>query len=175
MHPQLEGLFKEHSPMVFRVCLRYAKGREEAEDLTQDVFLRIDSTLDGFQGNSQMSTWIYRVAVNVCLDYLRTRNRRQALLETHHNTLVFDNLSTSGDRELAKIDLDRILGEIDPEVRQILFLTLAEGLSHEAVGEMTGKSGSAIAKTVSRFRQRIQSNLGFLESGRALFRKKGVS
>jgi RNA polymerase sigma factor (sigma-70 family) len=87
MHPEIEGIFKAHSPMVFRVCLRYAKDREEAEDLTQDVFLRIDGSLETFARNSKLATWIYRIAVNICLDYLRSSKRRSVLMENHHNTV----------------------------------------------------------------------------------------
>jgi RNA polymerase sigma-70 factor (ECF subfamily) len=175
MHPEIEGLFKSHSPMVFRVCLRYAKDREEAEDLTQDVFLRINGSLESFARNSKMATWIYRIAVNICLDHLRSKKRRGALLENHHNTLVFENLAPGEDRELAKIDLDRILGEIRPEVRQILFLTLAEGLSYEEAGEIVGKTGFAVSKTVSRFRRGLRSKPGLLAAGRSYFAKKEAS
>jgi RNA polymerase sigma-70 factor (ECF subfamily) len=175
MHPEIEGIFKAHSAMVFRVCLRYAKDREEAEDLTQDVFMRIDGTLESFARNSKMATWIYRIAVNICLDHLRSKKRKGVLMENHHNTLVFENLARGEDRELAKIDLDRILGEVRPEVRQILFLTLAEGLSYDEAGEIVGKTGVAVAKAVSRFRQGLKSKRSLLAAGRSYFGKKEAS
>lgn len=65
--------------------------------------------------------------------------------------MVLRNLSPEGDRVLAKIDLDRILAHLRPGVRQILFLSLAEGLSYREVGEVTGFTREAVAKIVIRF------------------------
>lgn len=161
--------------MVFRVCLRYAKDREEAEDLTQEVFLRIDGNLASFARASKMSTWIYRIAVNICLDHLRNGKRQALLLENHHNSFVFENLAPGEERELAKIELNRILREVHPDVRQILFLTLAEGLSYEEAGVIVGKTGVAVSKTVSRFRQGLKAKRGLLAAGRSYFGKKAAS
>lgn len=165
MPPDLESLFREYSGMVFRLCLRYMGDRAEAEDLTQEIFLKVNSTLSGFRGESSHGTWIYRIAANTCLDHLRMHKRRSALAENHYNRYVFENLSAAGDRELARIDLEKILDEVNPDIRQILFLSLAEGLSHEETGRIMGKSTAAVAKAISRFRQSMAGKLAS-EEGR---------
>ncbi|MDB5104836.1 MAG: polymerase subunit sigma-70 [Fibrobacteres bacterium] len=152
--------------MVFRVCRRYIHDRDEAEDLTQETFLKIDRHLESFREDAQMSSWIYRIAVNTCLDHLRTRKRRASLAEEHFDPAVEANLTGAGDRELAKVDLDRILGEIKPEIRQILFLTLAEGLTHKEAGGVVGKSQEAIAKILSRFKKGMAVRMGALPTSK---------
>jgi RNA polymerase sigma-70 factor (ECF subfamily) len=148
--PTLEEIYRTHLDLVFRVCLRYCKERSEAEDLTQDVFIRIDRTLGSFRGEAQLSTWIYRLAINCCLDHLRKKRRQQKLQVENIDELVLDNVHP-GDHVLAKIDLDRILKQFRPEVRRILFLTLAEGMSYRQAGEILGIPKDTVAKTVSRF------------------------
>ena len=177
MDEGIEGLFKAYSGMVFRVCMRYVSGdREEAEDLTQEVFLKVDRSLAGFQGGSTVSTWIYRIAVNTCLDHLRSIKRRAELSANVLDEVVVANMSSGGDRELTRIDLNRLLDQVKPEVREFLFLTQLEGMSYEEAAVVTGKKVDAIAKAVSRFkknasiRYRLLENFGFGQekAGRAV-------
>jgi RNA polymerase sigma-70 factor, ECF subfamily len=149
--PSLEELYRSHLDMVFRICSRYTKDRDEAEDLTQETFVLIDRNLRRFRGDSKPGTWIYRIATNCCLDFLRKRKNQSRLNADYLDTMVLRNLSPEGDRVLAKIDLDRILAHLRPGVRQILFLSLAEGLSYREVGEIAGVSREAVAKIVIRF------------------------
>lgn len=149
--PTLETIYRRYLDMIFRICSRYCKDRDEAEDLTQDTFIKIDRYLPSFRGESELGTWIYRLTTNCCLDHLRKRKSQHALYADYLDSLVVRNLNSDGDRVLAKVDLDRILGQFRPGVRQILFLTLAEGLSYREAGEVLSMSKDAVAKTVVRF------------------------
>lgn len=153
MDCKLEGLFKNHSPMVFRLCLRYAANREDAEDLTQDVFLKVDRSLNDFQGASSIGTWIYRIAVNASLDYGRGLNRRKELHAGHSRRALGGNSHTGGDMELAKIDLERLLRQVKPEVRKFLLLTRLEGMDYQEAARKIGKSIDVISKAVQRFKK----------------------
>lgn len=155
--PTLESIYHRHLDMIFRICSRYCKNREEAEDLTQDTFIKIEKYLPSFRGDSELSTWIYRLTTNCCLDHLRKRKSRHALYAEYLDSLVVRNLNSCGDRVLAKVDLDRILEQFRPGVRQILFLTLAEGLSYREAGEVLSLSKDAVAKTVVRFLKKYRS------------------
>jgi len=147
----LEEVFKKYSGLVYRVCRRYVKNDEEAQDLAQDVFLKLHQKLGSFQGQSSLSTWLYRVSANICLDHIRSRKFKGTLELEDLDEMVSSNLSSSGDAELAKIDLEKILKEVKPKTREILFLVLAEGLSYNEAGEMVGMAKSAVAKQVTRF------------------------
>lgn len=167
---RLEELYRAYAPMVFRVCSRYVREREEAEDLLQEVFLKVDRGLPDFKGDSAVSTWIYRVAVNVCLDHLRLANRRAELLVAGLEEAVLVNLA-AGDREIARIDLERILSQADPDLREFLSLTCLEGLSYAEAAEVTGCGIQAVTKAVSRFKKSVQARFG--ETGKAGQKKRG--
>src|SRR5437763_6669920 len=75
------GLFYAHRPRVYSLCLRMTNNTAEAEDLTQDAFLQVFRKLSTFRGDSALSTWLYRVAVNTVLMHFRKKGLRQASLD----------------------------------------------------------------------------------------------
>ncbi|MEO6096433.1 MAG: RNA polymerase sigma factor [Fibrobacteria bacterium] len=157
----LEAIFRKYGDFVYRTCCRYFRDPADAEDVAQEVFLKLHRRLGEFRGDSALTTWIYRIAANTCIDALRSRKSHVRFEETGMDamdTMVAANLaSCHGDASLARIDLGRILAETDDRTREILFLTLAEGCSHEDVGEVVGLSKSAITKIINRFQKRIQT------------------
>jgi len=155
-HPELLRLFNTYSDFVFRICMRYVKDRSEAEDLSQDIFLKINDKLREFRTESMVSTWIYRIAINCCIDHLRKIKRREQLTEEHCNPIVRLNIHADEDASLAAIDLSKIINPLKPQVRKILFLTLAEGLSYQEVSDVLEVSKAAVAKTVERFLKKMQ-------------------
>ncbi len=161
--PSLEEVFKSHSSMVYRICRRYVKGEEDAQDLAQDVFLKLHDKLASFQGHSSLTTWLYRVTANICMDHIRSRKFQGMLDIDDLDEIVTHNLSASGNAELAKIDLERLLKHVQPKTRELLFLVLAEGLSYTEAGEMVGMEKSAVAKQVTRF---LASRSGKVQAGK---------
>jgi RNA polymerase sigma-70 factor (ECF subfamily) len=148
----MERLFREYKEMVYRVCYRYTGNGDEAQDLMQDVFIKIHRHRDSYRGDSQLRTWVYRIAINRSLDYLRTRSRRQDLDIGTLDPVVLANLGVDEEsRSLARVELERIMARLRPRVRKILFLTMAEGLSYAETAEVLDMTKSAVAKTVSRF------------------------
>lgn len=147
----LEEWFQRYSSLVYRVCRRYVKNPEDAEDLTQEIFLKLSMRRGEFRGDASPSTWLYRIAVNACLDCLRKQKARDAQVVEALDERVVDHLSRSGNDVLARIDLERILRTVKPRTREALFLVLAEGLSYAEAGEVMGMEKSAVAKQVTRF------------------------
>lgn len=145
----LEHLFRTYSDYVYRICMRYAHDSSEAQNLTQDVFVKIHGSIKTFRTGAHISTWIYRIAINHCIDHLRKERKREDLASVL-NPLVVRNLTGCEDRELAAVDAWKILKSLKPQVRRILFLSLAEGLSYSEVAEVMGLTKDAVAKTVSR-------------------------
>src|SRR5437016_562049 len=79
------GLFYAHRPRVYSLCLRMTNNTAEAEDLTQDAFLQVFRKLSTFRGDSALSTWLYRVAVNTVLMHFRKKGLRQISLDESSN------------------------------------------------------------------------------------------
>jgi RNA polymerase sigma-70 factor, ECF subfamily len=156
--PDLEAVFRKYRDLVYRICFRYFRNRRDAEDLTQEVFLKLHRRLADFRGDSALTTWIYRIAANCCIDALRARKEHSRIEDYELDDTVAFNIAGHGDATLARVDLDRILAQTDPRTREILFLSLAEGCSHEEVGEMVGMTKWAVGKILIRFQKRIQVN-----------------
>src|SRR4051812_30294696 len=76
-------LFREHGPMVYRRALRILGNAADAEEALQEVFVRVLRGGEGFEQRSQVTTWLYRITTNYCLNFLRDNKRRRELLETH--------------------------------------------------------------------------------------------
>jgi RNA polymerase sigma-70 factor (ECF subfamily) len=72
-----EEIYNQHKDMVFNLCLNYLQNPQDAEEATQDVFVKVHEKQAGFQGESSLKTWIYRIAVNHCLDVLKARKRQK--------------------------------------------------------------------------------------------------
>jgi RNA polymerase sigma factor (sigma-70 family) len=70
-------IFEAHKDAVFRLALRYVSSAEDAEDIAQEVFVSVYFGLENFDQRSKLSTWIYRITVNKCLDHLKARKRKK--------------------------------------------------------------------------------------------------
>ena len=155
--PDLKDVFLKYRNFVHRICYRYVRNSRDAEDLSQDVFIKIHRYLPEFRGDSALTSWIYRIAANCCIDALRARKNAGNFDDIDLDTLVASNLSGHENASLAKIDLNRILMQTDAKTREILFLALAEGCTHEEVGEVVGMTRWAVTKTVVRFQRKMQT------------------
>jgi RNA polymerase sigma-70 factor (ECF subfamily) len=72
-----EKLYHEFKILVYNVALNYLQSTEDAEEITQDVFVKIYNSLDNFNQKSTYKTWIYRITINQCLDFLKQKNSQQ--------------------------------------------------------------------------------------------------
>lgn len=147
--PSLAILYRKHGPALYWVCMRYTRSREDAEDMVQQVFVKAHRNLDGFRGQSSVYTWLYRIAVNECLDLFRRRKFQAEgnVADLEHLLPVFPE----GEMD-ARLDLRRIVAETDPQTMEILFLLYLEGLTQEEVVEVLGVSRSMINRKISAFK-----------------------
>lgn len=155
-HIRIKKLFNKYAGMVYRICSRYTKNKEETEDMMQNVFLKVQEKLNTFQGTSSAMTWIYRIAVNTCIDELRSRKRRDRLIMDNLDTLVIKNIECESDISLSKITLEKILDEINTDMKEVLFLVYVEGLSHRETSQRLGVSRAAVTQRITRFREQMK-------------------
>jgi RNA polymerase sigma-70 factor (ECF subfamily) len=162
-----EELYRAHAGKLFSVACRMLGNPADAEDLLQDIFLSAHRKLDGFRGESALATWLYRLATNHCLDYLRSRAAR-----TSQVTDALDDepgLCAPGTRGLAeqtvtKMDLERALAKLPEGCRAAFVLHDVEGLEHrevaEALGIAEGTSKSQVHKARLRLRALLSEKVG---------------
>jgi RNA polymerase sigma factor (sigma-70 family) len=151
----LARLYDLYFPLVHRICYRYTKNGEEANDLAQEVFLKVHASYRGFEGNSQPSTWLYRVAVNHCLDYIRWKKRQADLMAGYADDLARRQPQESSADHPAKRLLRRLLDGLDEANRQVVFLRFEVGLTHEEIAEICGVSRVAVTKRLAKFQTKL--------------------
>ena len=157
------ALFHAHRSKVYSLCLRMTSNVAEAEDLTQDAFLQVFRKLATFRGDSALSTWLYRVAVNTVLMHFRKKGLRQVSLEEPANReagapkrehgRVDERLSTSVDR----IALTRAMKDLPVGYRTIFLLHEVQGYEHHEIARLlrcsVGNSKSQLHKAKARMRE----------------------
>jgi RNA polymerase sigma-70 factor (ECF subfamily) len=156
-------LFHAHKSKIYSLCLRMTSNVAEAEDLTQDAFLQVFRKLATFRGDSALSTWLYRVAVNTVLMHFRKKGLRQVSLEEpvsreagapkREHGKVDARLSTSVDR----IALTRAMKDLPLGYRTIFLLHEVQGYEHHEIARLlrcsVGNSKSQLHKAKSRMRE----------------------
>ncbi len=161
----LRELFETWHTRIYQTCFRLMGHPQEAEDITQDVFVRAFQAYGRFRGDADPGTWLYRIAVNQCLNVRRRKRRLQWLARDFWNEGV-DETTTGRDRsggveeDMQQADRERIIGEaIDalPErQRAALILAHFERMSYKAIAETMDCTPSAVESLLHR----AKSNLG---------------
>ena len=157
------SLFHSHKARIYSVCLRMTNNTAEAEDLTQDAFLQVFRKLQTFRGDSALSTWLYRIAVNTVLMYFRKKSLRQISLDEPYNQdakTVRREYGKRDDRLAGCVDrmaLARAITELPAGYRTIFLLHEVEGYEHREIAELlkcsVGNSKSQLHKAKLRIRE----------------------
>jgi RNA polymerase sigma-70 factor (ECF subfamily) len=158
-----ETIYRAHAGRLYSVACRVLGNPTDAEDLLQDIFLAAHRKLDTFRGESALGTWLYRLAMNLCLDHLRSRARRNGQI-----TDALDDeygLDDSGSRRLAertvaKMDLERAMAQLPEGCRTAFVLHDVEGLEHREVAEILGIAEGTSKSQVHKARLRLRAMLG---------------
>ena len=133
-----EGLYREHVGRVYALCLRLSADRVLAEELAQDVFVRVWEKLPSFRGESAFSSWLYRLAVNTVLGKRRAEGRHaRGAVALDDPDSDFEPAARSPVPGLS-LDLDRAIARLPPGARSVFVLHDVEGYEHQEIAELTG-------------------------------------
>jgi RNA polymerase sigma-70 factor (ECF subfamily) len=169
------SLFQAHKARVYSVCLRLTNNTAEAEDLTQNAFVQVFRKLSMFRGDSALSTWLYRIAVNTVLMRFRKKAFLQVSLDEPCNPDARSVRREYGSKDtclagsIDRITLTRAIGELPEGYRTIFLLHEVEGYEHQEIAELLDcsvgnsksqlhkascESGSRSDEPVTKFRRR---------------------
>jgi RNA polymerase sigma-70 factor, ECF subfamily len=158
-----EELYKLHSSRLYSVAYRMTGSAADAEDLLQDIFLQVHRRIDTYRGEAALSTWLHRLAVNACLDFLRSKQgrRQQATdsLEDLDGVEPTAHPSWRPDAVLNRMDLERAVAQLPPSYRQAFLLHDVEGLEHHEVSELLGIAEGTSKSLVHKARMRLRTLL----------------
>jgi RNA polymerase sigma-70 factor (ECF subfamily) len=166
-------LVKQYERRVFSLLVRMLGRRDEAEDLAQEVFVQVFKAIGTFRGDAKLSTWIFRIAVNLSknrVKYLSRRPgeaRREIELEPAAERSALDGAkgTTVGtvaqpDDALSQRQLGRIveqaIARLEPEFREVLVLRDVEDLSYEEIAEITGLADGTVKSRLHRARAQLR-------------------
>lgn len=156
-----ERLYRAHSGRVYALCARMAADRALAEELTQDVFVRVWEKLGSFRGDSSFGTWVHRVAVNVCLNRLQTekRDRKRSAGGDEGDDDVVAALPARPTAPGDRMDLERALAGLPPGARRVFVLHDIEGYRHDEIAEQLGITSGGSKAQLHRARLLLREAL----------------
>lgn len=157
-----EELYRAHSARLYSLLLRMVGAAEDAEDLLQDVFLQAHRKLDSFRGESSLGTWLYRLAVNQCLDYLRGRQSKMTrVTESFEDEAVQEPASPAPTvpAAISRVDLERAIARLPEGCRLAFVLHDVEGFAHHEVAGLLGISEGTSKSQVHKARLKLRTML----------------
>ena len=163
-----EELYRAHAGRVHALCLRMSGSRERAIELTQDVFVHVWERLASFRGESALSSWIYRLTVNLILSNAR-RDRRRLTHEVNDESAREDTPEQSAPKHsegsvrpasvLDAVDLERAIARLPQGARTVFVLHDVEGYKHDEIAKMTGTAEGTCRAQLHRARKLLMEAL----------------
>ena len=152
------SLYELSVDRVYALCLRIAADPALAEELTQDVFVRVWEKLSTFKGESAFSTWLHRLAVNVVLSEKRARGRREKRVFPAGE---LEDLERPGTAPIPgnRMDLEQAIASLPPGARAVFVLHDIEGYQHEEIAEMSGLAAGTSKAQLFRARRLLREML----------------
>lgn len=165
-----DELMRRHQGKIYGLIYNMTSNQQDAEDLVQEVFLKGYKVLDRFQGKSSFYTWIYRIAVNRTINYVKQRRNRSALSLNDmdlsiENDPAYVELSSREspfrDTSLSEIQekLNAALQTLSEKHRAVVVLHDIQGVPHEEIGKMMGCSSGTVRSRLFYARQQLQAEL----------------
>lgn len=149
-------LYVQTSGRIHRLLLRMTRSEDAAFDLAQDTYVRAFTRISQFNGESSLATWLYRIAVNEALQYLR---RREPLQLDARFDMASPSCGLVSDRVVAALDLDQALDQLDSHDRAILLLRYQEGLDYRTIAAVMECPAGTVASRLNRARSRVRELL----------------
>lgn len=180
-----EELVVRYQSQIYQLCFRMTGNADDAQDMTQETFLKAWKHLSGFQFDAAFSTWLYRLASNCCLDYLRGLKRRPTVsltVENNEDEEILDVEDTSPSPEEIAItneereNLKLAMEQLDDEQRQLLTLRVVNDLSYTQIAEVLNIKEGTVKSRLSRARENLRKKLvqiGNKKQSSSSYHKKG--
>ena len=156
-------LVDNYKDLVFTLALRMVKNREEAEEVSQDTFIKVYKSLNKFKGDSKFSTWIYKVAYNTCLDRLKRIKREYNVVAidefTEHQVKTLENALDQMEEQEHKQKIQECLQLLPSEDSFLLTLYYFEEQSLEEISKVVGLTANNVKVKLYRIRKKLTSIL----------------
>jgi RNA polymerase sigma-70 factor (ECF subfamily) len=162
-----ELLVNKYQSKIYDIAYHYTRNAEDAYDMSQEIFERVFKSLGGFRRKSSFYTWLYRIAVNACIDYGRQRSRFQAV-PIEEWTCLHESLSAGSSYPPAeavelqelKHQIAKAIDQLPPKQRTVFILKRQEGLSLEEIARILDRSVGTIKAHLFHATHKLMDLLG---------------
>ncbi|MBP1634570.1 MAG: sigW 7 [Acidobacteria bacterium] len=158
-----EGIYRQHAGRLYNLAFRMSGGANDADDLLQEIFLQAYRKLDSYKGDASLGTWLYRLAVNLCLDRLRSRQGRMDRVTDSIDEDDAPEVAAAGrpaELNVTRLDLERAVGELPPSYRAAFVLHDVEGYQHDEIARMLDITEGSSKSLLHKARRRLRALLG---------------
>jgi len=150
-----EAIYREHHTMVLQMCLGFVKGdRDVANDLSQETFISVWSNLEKFRGRSSYKTWIYRITVNTCLQYVKKDKKEKSIPKLH-----IENQISNDEKENVishnALELYNAIGQLKKIDRLIIIMVL-ENQDYDDISKIIGIKPAYVRVKIHRIKKRLR-------------------
>jgi len=157
-------LVKRHQRFVFTLALRFAKSREDAEEIAQDCFIKAFRSLASFQGQSKFSTWLYSIVYTTAMTFLRKKRLDTDSIDDENTYIQVENQTSAFDVNNAEnrsrsFYLNQAIGQLLPDDAAIITLFYKGEQSLEEIGQTMGMEANTVKVKLFRARQRLKEKL----------------
>lgn len=164
-HRAYQRLVERHMKRTYNIAFSFVGDHDAAEDIAQDVFIKVHSALTSFRGEAEFGTWIYRITTNLALNYLKQRKRKETrtvdAMDAAAETLgSHDNHTEDADR---RFHIERALHELPTLQRAVVILRHLDGLSTRQVSEILKCSEGTVKTHLFRGLKKMRTKLLFLQ------------
>lgn len=149
------ALMRRHEDKIFALALRMTGNRTDALDATQDTFISAYKQAGKFRGESQFSTWLYRVGMNACNDLLRKRSRAPRPSSDEMNDAEPVKGPGVAEGVALRLDLSRALAQLPDDYREAVAMHDLGGVPYEEIAGITGVAVGTVKSRISRGRKRL--------------------
>ena len=161
-------LYEQYKVLVYNVALNYLQNIEDAEEITQDVFLQVYHSLHNFNEKATLKTWIYRITINKCLDFIKQKNSKKRIfifgkkVSSEYEITNLSNFEHPGilleNKESAEI-LFKTLNELTENQKTAFILSKIDGLSNPEIAEIMQLSISSVESLIFRAKTNLKALL----------------
>lgn len=154
----LTALVNHNQERIFRTCLAYVHNKEDAYDLTQDTFLKALEKINQYKGDSQITTWLIRIAINLSLNFIRDNKKRLQQID------ISDlQVESTGHEKLqsneTKTNIRKAISQLPEKQRKVFILSYYLEMNYKEIKEVTSYSISSIESLLFRARKKLRIQL----------------
>jgi len=142
-----DELMIRYERQIYRICYRFVNNRDDAMDLAQEVFIKAFEHLGSFRRESSMKTWLYRIAMNHCINHVK-KNAREFVEITESVGSIRATVHSDMEKREQREQFRRLVKKLPPKQKAILEMRIHEQLSYEEIATMSGRSISTIKASV---------------------------